>query len=177
PIILSTVVCFFVSGAYSFYPIQPTNKVSQEELALERFYYKVMRSRPKELEKLTARDIATRNPIRLRADVSIREAMEVFGNTSFRLMPVVDEDEMVVGYATLEDLAFLSKTALDKPLSLAELQLPLVFGEGEPVIKVIEKMIEGEEDHCFIVDGEGRLTGIISTIDVTRLLMRYYTQV
>ena len=63
PIILATVVCFFVSGAYSFYPIQPTNKVSQEELALERFYYKVMRSKPKELEKLTAKDVATPNPI------------------------------------------------------------------------------------------------------------------
>jgi len=177
PIILSTVVCFFVSGAYSFYPIQPTNKVNQEELALERFYYKVTRTRPKELEKLAARDIATRNPIRLRSDISIREAMEAFGKTSFRLMPVVDADEMVIGYATLEGLAFLSKTALDNPLSTLELQPPLVFVEGEPVMNVIEKMIEGQEDHCFIVDGGGKLTGIISTIDVTRLLMRYYTHI
>ena len=92
-------------------------------------------------------------------------------------MPVVDADEIIIGYATLEDLAFLSKTALDKPLSLAELQSPLVFGEDEPIMTVIEKMIKGEEDHCFIVDGEGRLTGIISTIDMTRLLMGYYTQV
>ncbi len=41
--------------------------------------------------------------------------------------------------------------------------------------RVIEEMIGREEDHCFVVDAEGRLTGIISTIDVTRLLMRYYT--
>jgi CIC family chloride channel protein len=175
PIILSTVVCFFVSGAYSFYPIQPTNKVSQEELALERFYYKVMRSRPKELEKLTAGDIATRNPLRIHASVSIREAMEAFAKTSFRLMPVVDADERVVGYATLEGLAFLSKTALDDPLNTVELQPPLVFREDEPVMNMIEKMIEGKEDHCFIVDGEGRLTGIVSTIDVTHLMMSYYT--
>ena len=32
---------------------------------------------------------------------------------------------MVIGYVTLEDLAFLSKTALDTPLSTAELQPPL----------------------------------------------------
>ena len=175
PIILATVVCFFVSGAYSFYPIQPTNKVSQEELALERFYYKVIRGKPKELEKLTAKDVATRNPLSLRADISVREAMEAFGKTSFRLMPVVDADERVIGYATLEDLAFLSKTALDTPLRTSDLQPPLIFPEGTPVMKVIEEMIEKAEDHCFVVDGEGKLTGIISTIDVTRLLMRYYT--
>ena len=177
PIILATVVCFFVSGAYSFYPIQPANKVSQEELALERFYYKVMRSKPKELEKLTAKDISTKNPLKLTASISVREAMEAFGKTSFRLMPVVDLDEHVIGYVTLEDLAFLSKTMLDTPLSTVELRSPMVFREGERVMKVIEEMIEREEDHCFVVDGEGKLTGIISTIDVTRLLMRYYTQV
>jgi CBS domain-containing protein len=92
-------------------------------------------------------------------------------------MPVVDADEKVVGYVTLEGLAFLSKTALDDPLNTVELQPPLVFVEDEPVMKMIEKMIEGKEDHCFIVDGEEKLTGIISTIDVTHLLMSYYTQV
>jgi CIC family chloride channel protein len=177
PIILATVVCFFVSGAYSFYPIQPTSKVSQEELALERFYYKVMRSKPKELEKLTAEDISTKNPLMLEAGLSVREAMDAFGKTSFRLMPVVDPAEHVVGYVTLEDLAFLSKTMLDTPLSTVELRSPMVFREGEPVMKVIEEMIEREEDHCFIINVEGKLTGIISTIDMTRLLMRYYTQV
>jgi CIC family chloride channel protein len=176
PIILATVVCFFVSGAYSFYPIQPINKLSKEELALERFYYKVMRSRPKELEKLFAGDIMSRNPISLGSEMSIREAMDAFGKTSFRIMPVVNPDRTVVGYVTLEDLAFLTKTVLDKPLSTAELRTPLTFGEGERVVNVMEKMIVKEVDHCFIVDAEGRLTGIISTIDVTRLLMRYYTQ-
>lgn len=176
PIILATVVCFFVSGAYSFYPIQPINKVSRGELALERFYYKVIRTKPKELENLTAKDVATPNPIRLRADISVREAMEAFGKTSFRLMPVVDADEIVIGYVTLEDLAFLSKTVLDTSLRITVLQPPLTFPENEPVLIVIEKMIEGNEDHCFVVDAEGKLMGIISTIDMTHLLMQYYTQ-
>jgi CIC family chloride channel protein len=176
PIILATVVCFFISGTYSFYPIQPMNKVGQEELALERFYYKVMRGKPKELDKLTAKDVATPNPVTLKAEVNIREAMDAFGKTSFRLMPVVDADYKVIGYATLEDLAFLSKTVLDTPLRSADLQPPLIFPENTPVMKVIEEMIEKEEDHCFVVDRDGKLIGIISTIDVTRLLMRYYTQ-
>ena len=142
---------------------------------MERFYYKVMRGKPKELEKLTAKDVATQDPIRLGADISVREAMETFGKTNFRLMPVIDADERVVGYVTLEDLALLSKTVLDTPLSTVGLQPPLIFPERALVMRVIEEMIEKAEDHCFVVDGEGKLTGIISTIDVTRLLMRYYT--
>ena len=177
PIILATVVCFFISGTYGFYPIQPTNKVRKEELALERFYYKVMRNKPKELEKLTAKDLATQNPIKLKGNMSVREAMDAFRKTSFRLLPVVDGEEHVVGYVTLEDLAFLSKTMLDTPLSTAELHPPIEFHEGELVMRVIDEMIERDEDHCFVVDGDGKLTGIISAIDVTRLLMRYYTQV
>jgi CIC family chloride channel protein len=176
PIILATVVCFFVTATVPFYPIQPTNKVDKEELALERFYYKVMRSRPREMEKLTSGDVSTKNPIHLHANITVREAMDAFGKTSFRLLPVVDSEEMLVGYVTLEDLAFLSKTALDMPLSTVELQTPLSFGERVPIFDVIGEMVEKEEDHCFVVDAEGRLTGIISGIDVTRLLMRYYTQ-
>lgn len=174
PIILATVVCFFIAGTTSFYPIQPMNKVSQEELALERFYYKVIRGKPKELQKLTAGDVSTKNPIRLSSEITVREAMEAFSKTNFRLMPVVDSEARVIGYSTLEDLALLSKTALDTPLKTADLQPPMIFPEATPVMKVIEEMIEKEEDHCFVVDGDGKLTGIISTIDVTRLLMRYY---
>jgi CBS domain containing-hemolysin-like protein len=81
----------------------------------------------------------------------------------------------VIGYATLEDLAFLSKTALDTPLKAADLQPPLIFQEVTPIMRVIEEKIAKEEDHCFVVDYGGKLTGIISTIDVTRLMMRYYT--
>jgi CIC family chloride channel protein len=175
PIILATVVCFFVSGAVPFYPIQPANKVGEEELALERFYYKVIRARPKELEKITAKAVATPNPVHLHANITVREAMDAFGRTSFRLLPVVDSEGRMVGYVTLESLAFLSKTALDKPLNTAELRNPLVYEEEALIMGVIGEMVEKKEDHCFIVDAEGHLTGIISGIDATRLLMRYYT--
>ena len=77
---------------------------------------------------------------------------------------------------TLESLAFLSKTALDKPLNTAELRNPLVYDEETLIMGVIGEMVEKKEDHCFVVDAEGHLTGIISGIDVTRLLMMYYTQ-
>ena len=41
--------------------------------------------------------------------------------------------------------------------------------------RVIEEMIDREEDHCFVVGEKGELTGIISTIDLARLLLSYYT--
>jgi CIC family chloride channel protein len=174
PIILSTVVCFFISGTSSFYPIQPKNKVADEELALERFYYKVTRDKPKELERLLAKDIYTINPVSLDSEKTIREALDEFGKTPFRLLPVIDRRKHVLGYVTLENLALLSKTTLDIYLKDIELQNASIFKENSPIMQIIEDMINHEESHCFIVDDMGRLTGIISTIDVTRLLMRYF---
>ena len=175
PIILATVVTFFLTGEAPFYPTQPLNKLSEEELALERLYYKVSRSKPKELGRLRAADVMTQNPIRLRVNLSIRQAFDEFGKTPYRLMPVVDEDDRLLGYVTLEDLTFLSRTVLDTKLNEAGLQTPLVFREGDPVTRVIEEMIDREEDHCFVVGERGELTGIISTIDLARLLLSYYT--
>jgi CBS domain-containing protein len=175
PIILATVVAFFVSSADSFYPFQPLNNAYKEELALERLYYKVSRKWRRELEKLGAKDVMTPNPIGLRPEMSVLQAFEEFSKTSFRSMPVVDERNVLLGYVTLEDLASLSKTALASPLHSTGLHSPLTFKEDESVVKVIEDMIEGKVDHAFVTDEESKLRGIISGIDVVRLLLRYYT--
>jgi CBS domain-containing protein len=169
------VVTFFLTGEAPFYPSQPLNKLSEEELALERLYFKVSRSKPRELARLRAADVMTQNPIRLRRGLSVRQAFDEFGKTPYRLMPVVDDEDRLLGYVTLEDLTFLSRTVLDTRLEEAGLQTPLVFREGDPVTRVIEEMIDREEDHCFVVGDRGELTGIISTIDLARLLLSYYT--
>jgi CIC family chloride channel protein len=176
PVILATVIAYFVSGSMSFYPVQPLAKHSQEELALERFYHKVTRRKVKELEKLTAKNLMTEKPIRIKADMTVREAFNVFSRTPFRIMPVVNAQDSILGYVSLEDLALLTKTSLDQPLHESELKQPLLFKETTPVMKVIEEMITKEEDHCYVIDEKNRLSGVISTIDATRLLMRYYTQ-
>lgn len=176
PVILSTVVCYFITTPITFYHTQPLSKTSEEELALERFYYKVVRIRPKELEKLKAADIMTPNPIRLRYDMSVRSAFEAFSKTPFRLMPVVDERDVLLGHVKLEELASLSKPSLDQPLRSAGLHRSLTFKAEDGVVMVIETMIEEEADHAFVVDDDNRLTGIISSIDIVRLLLRYYAR-
>jgi len=176
PVILATVVSYFVSGSIKFYPIQPLSKHSQEELALERFYHKVTRRQVKELEKITAKAVMTEKPVSLNSEVTVREAFEAFSKTAFRIMPVVDDSNRVLGYTSLEELAFLTKTSLDNPLWAIKLKKPLLFAESMPIMKVIEVMIEEEEDHCYIIDENEHLTGVISTIDTVRLLMHYYTQ-
>jgi predicted transcriptional regulator len=130
----------------------------------------------RELEKLTAKNLMTEKPIRIKADMTVREAFDVFSRTPFRIIPVVDAQDSVLGNVSLEDLAFLTKTSLDQPLHESELKQSLLFNETTPVMKVIEAMISKEQDHCYLIDDKNRLSGVISTIDATRLLMRYYTQ-
>jgi CIC family chloride channel protein len=176
PVILATVVAYLVSSGVSFYPVQPHEKHSEEELALERFYHKVSRRRVKELEKRTAAEVMTRKPLSLKASMTVREAFEAFSKTPFRIMPVTDDEGKVSGYVSLEELAFLTKTSLGTPLGETELHEPLLFKERTTVMTVIEDMIQTEEDHCYVVDEKERLVGVISTIDAVRLLMRFYTQ-
>ena len=175
PVILSTVICYVLSASAIFYPTQPLNKLGKEELALERFYLKVAKTSPRELDRLTAADVMTSKPISLRFEMSVREAFEGFSKTSFRLMPVVDNTGKLVGYVTLEELASVSKTALDRPLHTAGIHAPLAFKEDYPVKRIIEEMINREADHAFVVDDRDVLRGIISGIDLVRLLLIYYT--
>ncbi|MBS7630350.1 chloride channel protein [Candidatus Bathyarchaeota archaeon] len=175
PVILATVICYFIVSSTIFYPVQPLTKTVEEELALERFYYKVIRAKPKELDKIKVSDVMTPNPIRLRSEITVKEAFEEFSKTSFRIMPVVDEYSKLIGYVKLEELAHLSMVSFDKRIDEVSLHKPLTLEKDEKIRGVIEKMIENSIDHAFVIDDQHQLIGIVSDIDLVRILLRYYT--
>lgn len=175
PIILVTVVTYFIAGNYRFFPIQPKSKIIEEELALERFYYKIKNNPPKALFSVKAIDIMTPRPVTLDEELTIRTALEVFISTTYRVLPVVTKEQAVVGYVTLEDLAAQPLKMLDSPLGLIEIKRAFIVSENDAMLQVIENMIDSKDNRCFIVDVEEHLVGVISTIDVTRLLLKYYT--
>lgn len=175
PVILATVICYFIASSTIFYPVQPLTKVVEEELALERFYYKVIRAKPKDLDRIKVSDVMTPNPIRLRSDITVKEAFKEFSKTSFRIIPVVDEANKLVGYVKLEELAHLSKASFNRRIDEVSLHKPLTLEKDEEIKKVIEKMIENSTDHAFVINDQHQLVGIISNIDLVRVLLHYYT--
>lgn len=175
PIIMVTVVTYFIAGNYRFFPIQPESRIKEEELALERFYHKIRDKPSKSLQEVKAVDIMTRSPVTLDENLTVRKALQVFTSTTYRVLPVVTTDKRVAGYVTLEDLAAQPYKLLDSPLGFSEIKKPLVVHENDAMIDVIERMIKSNDDRCFIVDSVEHLVGVISSIDVTRFIMRYYT--
>lgn len=57
------------------------------------------------LERLRARDVMSRNVVSLRADMSLREAIEILMEEQITGAPVVDPEDRLVGVLSLSDIA------------------------------------------------------------------------
>jgi CIC family chloride channel protein len=107
PALLANSVSYLISGRFSFYSLQPRTRLKAEELALERFFIKAERQAPEKLQSTFASDVMTRNPVTLHKGASVKEALELFEGTKFRVFPVIDEANHVVGAVNLEDLGYV----------------------------------------------------------------------
>jgi acetoin utilization protein AcuB len=124
----------------------------------------------------------TRNVIAIRADASILEARELLAKHRIRHLPVIEEDETLIGIVTDRDI----RTALPSPfLSDEETQRernkvmqfkvsqimtrnPVTispFHTLEDALLLMQKMRVGAFP---VVDNDGRLRGIISVRDLLR---------
>jgi CIC family chloride channel protein len=175
PALLASGVSYLVSGNASFYSIQPRMRLKAEELALEKFYAKAKASFPEQLNAVLAESFMTKQPVSVRDGATVREALEAFGKTRFRVLPVVDDHQRVVGAVTLEDLGNIGSRQMGEHLSERLMRKPLVITKDTNLAQIAEVMIKREEDHAFVVDENDRIIGVIAGIDVIRKIMELQT--
>ncbi|HVP92722.1 MAG TPA: chloride channel protein [Acidobacteriota bacterium] len=175
PALLASGVSYLVSGNASFYPIQPRTKLKAEELALEEFYAKAKMSFPDQLDRTLAASFMTKDPVSVYDGVTIKEAIEAFEKTTFRVLPVVDDYHRIVGVVTMEDLGNLNPGEIGGPLSERLMLKPVVITREASLKDIAELMLKREEDHVFIVDENDRVIGTIAVIDVVRKIMELST--
>jgi CBS domain-containing protein len=144
----------------------------------------------------TASDLMVPNPISLRAEASVAEAMLLFTEKGITAAPVIDDSGRPIGVISRSDLlihhcedekqrggacfhasSFESVDATPKPnttMNVADLMTPAVFAVSEdaPVDRVVSDMLGLQVHRLFVVDKDGTLVGIITTIDVLRHLKR-----
>jgi CIC family chloride channel protein len=171
PALLASGVSYLLSGQHSFYPLQPRTRMKTEELALERFYVKGETLIPEKLKVTVAEEFMTRNPTALHQGMTIWEALETFKGTKFRVLPIVDEGNHVVGVVNLEDIGYVDIYHKEVSLSESVMHKPLLVGQSTGLEKIVQLMMEKQEDHLFIVDGEEKLVGVISGIDVVKKIL------
>lgn len=145
----------------------------------------------------------TKKVISVKADDSLKKVFKLMDEHGILGVPVVDDEEAVVGIVTESDL-IQHFTTLDKPLSINVLgSLVLMGNTGEfnkdlkehcaetvgemmskDVVTVMENftlgqcidlMTEEEVSRLPVVDEVGKLTGIITRTDVVHQLARLKT--
>ncbi|MEX0307648.1 MAG: IMP dehydrogenase [Ruegeria sp.] len=110
------------------------------------------------------------NPVTLRANQTLADAQALVERYNFTGFPVVEEDGRVVGIVTNRDMRFA--TSDDTPIkammtsdNLAMLQEPADLEEAKSLMRArrIEKLL--------VVDGEGRLTGLLTLKDTEQAVL------
>jgi len=150
-----------------------------------------LREAPLTLRAYTASDLMMGNPISIRASASVAEAMMLFTEKRIAAAPVIDDAGRPIGVISRSDLlvhqcehekqhgayftapSFESK---DDPsattLTVMDLMTPAIFAVSPdtPVERVVKDMIGLHVHRLFVVDDDGILVGVITTMDVLKHL-------
>jgi CBS domain-containing protein len=148
------------------------------------------------LQAQTAADLMATNPVSLRADATVEEAVMLFTNKGITAAPVIDEAGHPIGVLSRSDLLvhqretssahpaaapFFHDPSLEargRPAAtsahvvVADLMTPAVFAVSPdaPTRRVVEEMVALNVHRLFVVDENGFLVGVISAMDVLRNL-------
>lgn len=142
----------------------------------------------------TASDLMVPNPVSLRAEACVAEAMLLFTEKGISAAPVIDDSGHPIGVISRSDLlihqcenekqrggsyfhasSFESADATPKPstpMNVADLMTPAVFAVSEdtPVHRVVSDMVGLRVHRLFVINQDGILVGVITTMDVLKHL-------
>ena len=122
----------------------------------------------------TCRDVMTREPVYCQPDDSVSVAADLMRTHNVGALPVVDPGGRLVGIVTDRDLV-VKVVAGDlagrgRERSEAMTDNPATCGEQDDVKQVLSLMASRQVRRVPVVDGGGRLVGIIAQADIaTRL--------
>lgn len=131
----------------------------------------------------TAAELMAPDPVSLREDASLEEAVSFFSDRRYSAAPVIDEAGRPVGVLSLSDLLVHARESARSPFAPAgagegggvracDLMTPdvLAVSPATPAGEVVANLLALRVHHLFVVDGDGSLVGVISTRDVLRHL-------
>jgi CBS domain-containing protein len=147
----------------------------------------------------TAADLMSPNPVSLRAEATVGEALALFTDRGFGAAPVIDEAGRPVGVLSRTDILIHEReqgrrpsmgdgTGWDEeptlfvrdgfsaqivdPMPVRDLMTPVVFTVGldTPADRVVEQMRLLKVHQLFVIDEALTLVGVISALDVVRHL-------
>lgn len=130
---------------------------------------------------LLCRDIMSRDVVRVGPSDSIDEAWHRLSTHRIKALPVVDEQQRVVGIVSLHDL-FMGQTAPD-PRRLPVMRTArrvadlmtrdvVTVQAGQPVVDLVRHFSDAGLHHLPVVDEAQRLVGIVTQSDLVAALFQ-----
>lgn len=143
----------------------------------------------------TAADLMTPNPVSIRDDATVQEAVTLFTDKGISAAPVIDDAGRPVGVVSRTDIVVHDREKVEYLVPVApedaransqsgyqivnvdrtrvrEIMTPVVFSvrPETPAARVVAEMLALLVHRLFVVDEAGVLVGVISAIDVLRNL-------
>lgn len=137
------------------------------------------------------REVMRPDPVAVQQHQPVAQALERMLQHDLKALPVVDERRRVVGMLTATDLLpsfsvmqVLSPTDLrqrlgervEAPVAEVMSQPPVVARENEPLGYAVQRMIQRDLKRLPVVDEQGRLVGMLSRVDILRLVLPFAPQ-
>ena len=140
----------------------------------------------------TVADVMTRRVLTARPAMPLKELARVLTENGLSALPVLDPDDRLIGMVSERDL--LSKQAQPLPgrrhwwqprgvreeIRRAEgdtvghvmTGFPVTISPAASLSEAARRMIEHEVKHLPVIDGEGKLVGVVSRADLVRAFVR-----
>jgi predicted transcriptional regulator len=132
------------------------------------------------LRAKTAADLMSGNPVSIRHNATIQEAVALLTDKGFSAAAVIDDAGRPVGVLSRTDVLIHDREkashngAVDdlEPTRVADIMTPAVFSVAldTPVRRVIDEMLGLNVQQLFVVDKDGIVVGMIAALDVLRHL-------
>ena len=108
-------------------------------------------------------------PITIKAHQTVKEALEIMATYKISGVPVVDEENKLIGILTNRDLRFIHKKDYNKPVEKFMTKAPLITAkEGISLDEAVDILQKHKVEKLPVVDEEGHLKGLITIKDIVK---------
>jgi len=174
PSLISTTIAYVVTGDMSIFPSQVYSRgesPAHEESRLGLLHILIRRvgiDHPL-FTRTRVKEAMVKPILVFRCSDTVADAISRALRTPHRTFPVVDDQGRFLGLVELQDLLELPEDRLDIELCYVDIhKIPTI--EADATLRdAIDRMFDYESDRLAVVDGEGRLLGLLTVKEIIRL--------
>lgn len=167
--LIAAATSYFISRDISFYEhVQPIDEFSEQEEAVHVLYHLLKKGENWErFREIKIRDVMIPDPVVLRENMRIKEALEAVQGCRNREYPVIRRNK-IIGQTNLETLLTFPEEKQRLEIGLLPLDHPEVLTEEDSIEDALNMLMEGDNTCVWVVDSKDkmRLLGVVTETDM-----------